>query len=1259
MRNLITLITAILIFNGSFGQSDGCSAATTLSVTPTCSSPISGTTIGATQAFTGCAGNADDDVWYQFVATAAAHQITVVPSSSMDPVVQLFSGGCSVLNSIVCRDEGLSGATETITSYGLTIGATYRIRVYHYGTGSGSGTFTICLTNPPPAPSNDNCSGATNLLVNTVCNATLGNSGGATQSLAGCSGNADDDTWFKFTATDNVQTVTVEPGTPNLDLVVQVYSGTCGSLVNQMCIDDNFDGDNEVVNLVGLIIGQVYYIRTYDYYAGTTGTFNICVQGTASSVPTNDNPCSAIQLPVVTTTCNYLQFSNVNATSTNSSLAPTPSNCAGGSGAMIGGYGASSKDVWFKITVPASGKLYIQAKPNIGSGAITDGVMALYSASSCSALTQIACADDYPLYPGGTHDNLPLISATGLAPMSTVYLRYWGYGSAQGTFGLCVTTSDNDNCANALYICDINGYSAASSGAYTADRPGNMFGNNETSTGVNLADGTNSGGIFGWTPAQQPRPAPYYGYDIILNNNSWIKFTAASTTATLNVSVLDCWVGNYPSGGIQMQVFSGSNCNNFIPVSNFAESSTGFALTASGLTVGNEYYLMIDGYAGDICSYTISAQSGVSFPNIPPPAPICFGQSVTLTAPAGATAYNWQHNGATTQSVTVTPGTTQTYTCVVTGLCDYNQTLDVLVQVKPLPVVTINNGNPTTICQGQTANLTASGASTYVWNNSATTTSIGVTPNSATTYSVIGTLNGCTGSASALVNVNNNPVISNSAVSNSADCGTANGSITSVSATGTPTLGYSWTNSANTNIGNSANLSNVVSGNYELTVTDGNGCTATRSYNVGNLNFQNPAFTISTLSPCIGNNIVLTASHPDGSATFVWSGPGVTAANQTNNPLIITTTNATTASYQVIASIPGCNATAPVQTVNVNPLPNVNITAAGNDSTICTGGIANLTGNGAIDYSWTGPNGYTSTNISAVITPFTSQNNGYYVVTGTDSNGCINNDSMLVNAISLPVIDATANNANGVYCNATTASLFATGATNYSWIGPNNFTSTEANPTIFSLTESESGWYYVEGTDNNNCRSSDSIQLKIAAIISAVAASSDSVICPGEDVLFTAAGGSSYVWTGPVGLNTQQGTFSVYTVTPNNTGWYHLTAIDTNGCIAGDSTYLSVEPDATCLFIPDLFTPDLDFHNDTWVIVGLENFKNAEVEIYNRWGNIIYKVSPYNNDWDGTVNEGATIGSSGKVPVGTYFYIIRLNDEENTAPFKGYVEIQY
>lgn len=1259
MQRLLLLLLIPISFGTLNAQSDGCSSATSISVTATCVSPTAGTTIGATQTIAGCVGNADDDVWYSFTATGTAHQVNVIPSAGMDAVVQLFVGGCAVLNTISCKDNGGYGVQETINAYNLTPGTVYTVRIYHYFAGSGSGTFTICVTNPPPAPSNDNCASAIPLNVNSSCVTTAGTTIGATQSLPGCSGTADDDVWYSFVATSSVQQVTVAP-TTNIDVVVQAYSGTCGALNSISCNDNAGSSMNEQFNLVGLVTGQTYYIRVYDFAIGTNGNFTICIQGTITPVPSNDNPCNAIQMPPVTATCQYAQFTNVGATSTPVAMAPTPSNCAGGSGAMIGGYSGSTADVWFKVTVPASGNLHISAKPNIGGGAITDGVMALYS-GTCSSLTQIACADDYPAYPQGAHDMLPLLSANGLVPGSTVYLRYWGFGSQQGTFGFCITTATNDNCANALYICDLNGYSASTSGAYTPDRPGNMYGNNETQAGVNQTNGINTGGVFGYYPypgtTAGPFSSPYL--DVNIENNSWIKFTASSVTATLNVSIFDCWIGNYPSGGIQMQVFDGTNCTNFVPVSNFEENSTGFTITANNLTIGNDYYLMIDGYAGDICNFTISAQSGVQFPDIADVPPICPGQSVTLVAPAGATSYNWLHDGSTTQSVTVTPGTSQTYYCVVSGLCDYSQTLEVDVVIKPLPVVAINGGSAAVICQGESINLTASGATTYSWNTGQSSASINVSPSTTTNYIVTGTLNGCTDSENISVTVNNPPTLNAGATVTAADCGTANGSVTNVVANGVPTLTYSWTNVSNSVVATSQNLNNVVSGNYHLTVTDGNGCTLDSTFNISNLNFQNPTITASTNSPCVGTTITLTANHNDPLATFTWSGPGINGTNNTLNPVTITTSVSGSISYSVVASIPGCSGSSNPFSVNVLPLPIIGITAFDNDTTICENGTVELTGNGATSYVWTGPNSFSATTQVVNVSPFTSINAGYYVVTGTNSAGCMNSDSIEVQMIGLPTVDAIAGNSTGVFCGASTISLTSSGADSYQWSGPNGFNSASQNPNVFAATSQNQGWYYVTGINSENCSNDDSVYVSIITSVMTVAASSDSVVCPGEDVNFTASGGESYTWSGPAGLYTENPAFSIYNTTIENTGWYYLTISDSNGCIGSDSTYLSIAPNANCLFIPDLTTPDLDGHNDTWVINGLENFTEAVVEIYNRWGNLVYTSSPYKNDWDGTVNNGATIGSTGKVPVGTYFYIITLNDEDNTPPFKGYLEVQY
>lgn len=908
MKNVYGLLILFFLFLGKVvAQSDNCATPTPLSVNATCV-PINGTTTGATPSiFSGCVGNADDDVWYSFVATASSHIITVTPVAGMDPVVQLFSGGCGSLTTLSCQDVGVSGQAETVYPSGLTVGTTYIVRVYDYGTGSGTGNFTICVTNPPAAPSNNFCANAVSLSVNASCVNTTGTTAGATMSYTGCVGISDDDVWYKFVATNTTVTITVDPSS-TMDAVVQLYSGNCTVLNSLECMDNGLYNSNEVINAVGLTVGNTYYIRVYDYYnQNGGGNYSICLTGPpSSSTPTNDSPCNPIALQAVTSDCNYSRFTTTGATA--STGAPTPASCTGGTN---GGFTSSSKDVWFTVVAPSNGKITITPEPGYG---ITDAVMVLYS-GTCGSLTQISCSDDHN-YPGTANDNKPYISKSGLTPGTTYFIRYFGFGTTSGNFGLCVSSPTNDGCANALYICDLNGYSASTSAAFSADRPCNMRGNNENTSGVDQPDGVNTGGIFG-QGGSWGSGAP--AFDVNINNNSWIRFTAGASTAVLNVTVGNCWKGNYPQGGIQMQIFSGTGCCNYTPVSNFEENSTGFTITANNLTIGNDYYLMVDGFAGDICNYTISANSGVQFPAITASQnAVCFGGSATLTGPAGATSYKWSPGGATTQSITITPSTTITYTCVASGVCGYKQTLTHTATVNPLPIVSVNSGNASSICLGDSVNLTAAGASGYVWNNSSTTATINVNPSSDSVYSVIGTdANGCKDTATTNVTVNPLPTVTSSSNVIGPSC---DGNTFYLIASGGTS--YSWVgpNSYTSNQQNDAllNATTAMSGTYTVTVTDANGCVDTGTASI-TVNQTPQAVTVSDFSTCSGEPILLTAT---GFGTINWYSDAalnnlVQANSSTFSPTVATNTVTT---YYVTATSNGCEsalATATVSNYNV------------------------------------------------------------------------------------------------------------------------------------------------------------------------------------------------------------------------------------------------------------------------------------------------------------------------------------------------------
>jgi gliding motility-associated-like protein len=89
-------------------------------------------------------------------------------------------------------------------------------------------------------------------------------------------------------------------------------------------------------------------------------------------------------------------------------------------------------------------------------------------------------------------------------------------------------------------------------------------------------------------------------------------------------------------------------------------------------------------------------------------------------------------------------------------------------------------------------------------------------------------------------------------------------------------------------------------------------------------------------------------------------------------------------------------------------------------------------------------------------------------------------------------------------------------------------------------------------------------------------------------------------------------------------------------------------------FIPEAFSPNGDGINDKFEIKGLAKYKTIEIEIFNRWGNVVYQSKNYGDGdgkvgfWDGTASSGMRVGS-GPVPSGTYYYILTLGGNEKIS----------
>ncbi len=280
---------------------------------------------------------------------------------------------------------------------------------------------------------------------------------------------------------------------------------------------------------------------------------------------------------------------------------------------------------------------------------------------------------------------------------------------------------------------------------------------------------------------------------------------------------------------------------------------------------------------------------------------VCAGDTATLTA-TGATTYTW-NNGLTPGAVKkVAPITTTSY--IVTGTnafgCKNKDTA--LVTIYPNPIVSATTA---TICKGDSATITASGASTYKWTpTNSTANPLKISPPVTTTYTVIGTsTDGCKDTATTQVTVNNNPVIT---VANDTIC---LNEIATLTANGA--VNYVWGNNVSTS--NPYTVSPAVTTLYTVVGTDANNCIGKDSAKV--VVYMPPVISVDSAEICIGALATLTVSGGNN-LTYLW-----TNNNTTLNPLKVSPTNTTL--YTVIATdIHGCKDTASGNVfVHLKPIP--------------------------------------------------------------------------------------------------------------------------------------------------------------------------------------------------------------------------------------------------------------------------------------------------------------------------------------------------
>jgi hypothetical protein len=600
-------------------------------------------------------------------------------------------------------------------------------------------------------------------------------------------------------------------------------------------------------------------------------------------------------------------------------------------------------------------------------------------------------------------------------------------------------------------------------------------------------------------------PSANTNYTVIGSNSAGCLSTTYAT-ATIAVNSLPSVSINSSTSTICAGASASLTASGAISYSwNTAATATVLAVTPTT----NVTY-SVTGFDVNGCSNT--ANSAITVNALPSVAitgtsALCVGNTATLTAGGGA-SYLW-NTGSTSTSLSINPSFNTNYTLTAFSAQGCSNTAVRTITVYALPLVSISGTNA--VCAGNSSALTATGANTYVWNTSATTSSIIVTPASTSSYSVNGTSSvGCVASSAPLtVTVNALP---NTAISGT----TALCAGTTVTLTGSGATTYSWNtgaSSSNFTVSPSANSS------YTLVGISSVGCTslAVRNMSV----YALPIIAISgTNAICSGGSSTLTAS---GANNYLWNN------SSTNASQVVSPNSNTTYSVTGTSSM-GCvsgNSTA----LTVHPLPVLNVTGT---STICAGGSTTLTASGATAYLWSN----SGTSAITVVSPTASAS---YSVIGTSSMGCIN--AAAPTQITVYTLPLTAISGTNAVCSGNSVTLTASGAASYVWNNSNIGANIVDSPTTSTT-------YSVIGISVQGCTTSALTSVTVYAV-PVLTVSAPNSICQGDSLVMSVNGANSYVWN-------NASTNTVIVLYPTSTSNYSVLGTSIAGCFGSAVTTITV-----------------------------------------------------------------------------------------------------
>ena len=1155
---------------------------------------------GSRQATTG------NDVWYSITPSQNAVSISCQSSSNTDVVLSLYSGSCGSTTLRNCSDATTLGGIETINA-SVTPGTTYLIRIYDYNGKTTGGDFGICVTQSCVTAPNNECSTATTLNVGTSCTFINGELCSATQSLPPvfCSGFESTeayDLFYKITPPQGHVKITCKSGTTT-DMVLGLYSGTCGNLTLLNCSDTISSGGTEGIDTV-LTPGVTYYIRVYDWNGNINGTdFQLCAQYIPCVNPGTPTGASASVSSICSGVSTTLSVSGTLASGSSWNWYET--SCGGtplGTGPSI------------DVTPSATTTYYVRAE-NAGC----------YSACSNVTITVILNPAD-PTSTNGVPANLCTSGTSTLTVFGTLSSGaswHWYSGSCGGTpvgtgasipvSPLTTTTyfvrAENGSCYSSCVNTPINVTT-------TPNNPVSATGNSPICAGGNTTLQVNGtltpGSVWHWYSGSCGGTSAGVGSSLIVtptvtttyfvraengacySNCSNVLITVnpvPSSPSIINASPsFLCSAGSSTltvtgtlSSGATWQWYSASCGGNSV--------GTGPSISVTPISTTTYYVKAENGTCSSNCINT--SVSVASVPANPVSAsgnsPVCAGSTSTLqvngTLSVGATWhwYSGSCGGAavgTGASINVSPTTTTTYFVRAENSGCFSNCVSVSIIVNAVPSAPLSLiASPTFLCSAGSSTLSLTGTlsvgATWKWYSGScggtpvgTGTSISVSPLSTTIYFARSETGTCSSSCiSTTVSVATIPADPVSASGVTPICAGSNSTL-QVSGTLSPGATWRWYSGScggtTAGTGASINVSPASTVTYFVRAENGScfsNCTST-SVTVN----STPAAPISgNASPAFlcsaGSSTLLVTGTLSPGATWQWytvscgGTPAGTGASISVTPL--STTN-----YFVRSENGTCSSTCVNINLSVASVPADPVSASASSPTVCAGDNTTLQvvgqlSPGAIWQWYTESCGGVAAGTGSTVTKSVTANTTYYVraENGNCFSNCINTT---VNVNPKPDDPIPINSTSVSLCEGDTAVLTENGnlssGSNWYWYTGSCGGTLAGQGASIVVNPASNETYFIRA-ENGTCQSScQSLTLNVSPLPAQpiISMSNDTLSVPSY---------SAYQWYWGADLTTfnQLGSLQLHKAIIS--GYYFVLVTDINGCTASSDTILFQIPD--------------------------------------------------------------------------------------------------